>query len=80
MTDDLRKAWEVSKEFGQKAGAKCNRKKVKMIASDGKTEKAVEEEFEQEELRCTRAVVLVGGKMTTSEAPRKNKQRFVRRG
>ena len=41
---NLRKAWEVSKEFGQKAGTKWNRKKVKMIASDDKTEKEMEEE------------------------------------
>ena len=35
---NLRQAWEVSKEFGSKAGTKCNRKKVKMIASDEKTD------------------------------------------
>ena len=35
-------SWEVSKEFGSKVGTKCNRKKVKMIASDEKTEKELE--------------------------------------
>ena len=39
---NLRQAWEVSKEFGQKAETKCNRKKVKMIASDENTEKEME--------------------------------------
>ena len=39
---NLRQAWEVSKEFGSKAGTKCNSKKVKMIASDEKTEKEME--------------------------------------
>ena len=36
--------------------------KVKMIASDERTEKEMEREFEEEELRCTKAFVLVGGR------------------
>ena len=78
VTDDLRKACEVSKEFGQKAGTKCNMKKVKMIASDEKTEKAMEEKFDQEELRCTRAFVVVGGTMTTCTRSSKKKPAAIR--
>ena len=44
---NLRSSWEVSKEFGQKAGTKLQQKKVKMIASDEKTGKEMEEEFKQ---------------------------------
>ena len=75
---NLRKAWEVSKEFGSKAGTKCNRKKVKMIASDEKTEKELEREFEEEELKCTKAFVLVGGTMTTCTASSRKKQAQIR--
>ena len=75
---NLRQAWEVSKEFGSKAGTKCNRKKVKMIASDVKTEKEMEREFEQEELKCTKAFVLVGGTMTTCTTSSKKKQAKIR--
>ena len=65
------------KEFGSKAGTKCNRKKVKMIASDEKTEKELEREFEEEELKCTKAFVLVGGTMTTCTASsRRSKHKF----
>ena len=49
-----------------------------MIASDEKTEKAMEEEFEQEELKCTRAFVLVGGTMTTCTKNSKKKQAVIR--
>ena len=75
---NLRQAWEVSKEFGSKAGTKCNRKKVKMIASDEKTEKEMEKELEEEELKCTKAFVLVGGTMTTCTTSSKKKQAQIR--
>ena len=42
--DDLRKVWEVSKEFGQRTGTNGNIKEVKMIAGDEKQEK-MEREF-----------------------------------
>ena len=76
--DESEAIWEVSKEFGSKAGTKCNRKKVKMIASDEKTEKEMEDEFEQEELKCTKAFVLVGGTMTTCTTSSKKKQAKIR--
>ena len=74
---NLRQACEVSKECASKAGTKCNRKKVKMIASDEKTEKEMEK-FEQEELKCTKAFVLVGGTMTTCTTSSKKKQAKIR--
>ena len=66
------------KGIWSKAGTKCNRKKVKMIASDEKTEKELEREFEEEELKCTKAFVLVGGTMTTCTASSRKKQAQIR--
>ena len=78
MTDDLRKAWTSPKSLVKRQEPSATRKKVKMIASDEKTEKAMEEEFEQEELKCTRAFVLVGGTMTTCTRNSKKKQAAIR--
>ena len=49
-----------------------------MIASDEKTEKEMEKEFEEEELKCTTAFVLVGGTMTTCTTSSKKKQAQIR--
>ena len=49
-----------------------------MIASDEKTEKEMEKEFEEEELKCTKAFVLVGGTMTTCTTSSKKKQAQIR--
>ena len=42
-----------------------------------KTEKVMEREFEQEELKCTKAFVLVGGTMTTCTVSSKKKQAAI---
>ena len=49
-----------------------------MIASDEKTEKGIDKEFEQEEFKCTKAFVLVGGTMTTCTVGSKKKQAAIR--
>ena len=69
---------DVSKEFGQRAGTKMQQQKGEDDCQRRKTEKVMERDFEQEELKCTKAFVLVGGTMTTCTVSSKKKQAAIR--
>ena len=74
---NLRRAWEVFIEFGSKAGTKCNRKKVKMIASD-EQKKKWKKSSSKKNSNAKKTFVLVGGMMTTCTTSSKKKQAQIR--
>ena len=53
VAENLWRAWEVTKEYGEASGMKLNAPKTKCAATNEETEDAIEEKFASIELACT---------------------------